>query len=570
MTVHPQLDRMLGRMASLVLLFSFVVLLFYRGLNDPDEGRYAEIPREMVAGHNWMEMRLLGFRYYEKPPLAYWVTAAAIRLFGRTDAAARVPLLPVMLASISLGFFLAWRHWGKRRAFITALVMSTGLGFYAGMALLLPDNFLLLWFALTCVLLFEAFQSSASARKRYACFLGAAAAAYLGAISKGLVAVVLPGGIVFLWLLWERRLSELWGGPLLAGGLLFLALFAPTAWLIERHNPGFVKFFYVAEHLSRFTGTRADQGHPEPIWFFLKVLPAMLVPWTFFLIRMGRTMAVRRVLRTDSLSRFLLVWGLVVFAFFSLSSGKLMSYIMPAMIPFGLLIGRWGVEEPLDGSRADRWMWRGASAFVPLLGVAVIAFWLIAFRGLFPEDLVRPSAVTGLFLLPAAVLLAAMPWSRALRTGYGLALVTASIFFGLAFLGSPLAGKEMNVLLRDNSSLVFKELARQLKPEDQIVKFCCYRPSLAFYANRIPWLYQLRHEMRQGMTMEPDRPGWLADSAALFKTRHDVETGRWFVAMCKDCIDRFAEERIAVYPTPVAENRDLILFEIVHPEAESR
>ena len=82
-----------GYAAVVAILIAYLLILFYRGFNDPDEGRYAEIPREMVASHNWPEMRMLGFRYYEKPPLAYWLVAPAIKIFGANDWAVRIPLL---------------------------------------------------------------------------------------------------------------------------------------------------------------------------------------------------------------------------------------------------------------------------------------------------------------------------------------------------------------------------------------------------------------------------------------------------------------------------------------------
>ena len=109
----PTVSRRAGFLILMVLLAVFLLFLFYRGLLDPDEGRYTEIPREMVSSGNWMEMRLMGFRYYEKPPLTYWITAIPIQLFGAKDWVTRIPLLPAGLAIGLLGFSIATRAWGR-------------------------------------------------------------------------------------------------------------------------------------------------------------------------------------------------------------------------------------------------------------------------------------------------------------------------------------------------------------------------------------------------------------------------------------------------------------------------
>jgi 4-amino-4-deoxy-L-arabinose transferase-like glycosyltransferase len=528
-----------GALILLLLLTAFLLFLFYRGLLDPDEGRYAEIPREMASSGKWMEMRLLGVRYYEKPPLAYWIMALPIQLFGAKDWAIRIPLLPAALALAFAGLSIALRAWGRERGFTAALTAITTFGLFFAMSMAIPDSYLALWFAAACVLLFNAFAPHAGASQRWTRLLGAAFFVFLGTMTKGVVAVVLPAAIVFLWLIWERRLKSLWTLATFAAALLFLALIVASTWQLEKYNPGFTQYFYISEHLSRFIGNRREQAHPEPPWFFFKTLPLLLAPWTLFLFRTIRTLTLKRALSYDSVSRFLLVWVVVVIGFFSASSGKLMSYIMPALLPLGLLVGRWGIAQPLDGSRADRWLWIIGFFPLPVLSVLLLVVWVTGWLGMSPETLAVPNILSILPLLPAMIV-AVIVVLRGFPTFNGVGMSVAMFYIGMASLLSPLAGKDMNAQLHRNSAIAFKELAAQLRPEDHLVMMYRYRPSVAFYTQRIPVLYDLINEMSYGMDAEPGRLKY-AENREQLTGQIAAGTGRWFGVVEHEDMDDFSE-----------------------------
>ena len=379
-------------------------------------------------------------------------------------------------------------------------------------------------------------------------------------MTKGIVAVILPGAILFLWLLWERRLKSLWTLATFAAAFLFLALIVPATWQLEKHNPGFTQFFYVSEHLSRFMGNRREQAHQEPPWFFLKTLPLLLVPWTLFLFRTIRTMTVKRVLSDDTVSRFLLVWVVVVIGFFSASSGKLMSYIMPALLPLGLLVGRWGVAQPLDGSRVDRRLWMVGFFPLPLIVFLLPVVWILGWLGFFPGDLAVPGLLSALPLLPALIV-AVIILSRGFPTFAGAGMLVATFYLGLAFLLGPLAGKDMNAQLHRNSAIPFKELAAQLKPEDHVVMMYRYRPSLAFYTQRIPVLYDLINEMRYGMDAEPQRLKYAAKRGELGALIAQG-TGRWFGVLEREDMGDFIENGFDTNTPVLISNCDLTIVDI--------
>ena len=367
-------SRRLLTLAVALLVTAYGLFLFWRGFFDPDEGRYSEIPREMIATGKWMEMRMMEFRYYEKPVLSYWLTAPALALFGPHDWAARIPLLFPLCGTLLLAAWLVRRHWPREDRAPALFLMLAVAGTFTGMALLMTDTFLVFWSMLVCTALFEAYAADAGAARRRNGLLLAAVAGALGFMTKGAVAIVLPGAALFFWLLWERRLAKLWTWWLIPAAVLVVAILAPWLWWLEKHNPGFFQYFVIEEHLSRFTGTRTIQGHKEPWWFFLALLPVMLLPWTLFAVRA----VVRGWGRHDSLTRFLFCWAAVVVVFFSVSSGKLMSYILPAFPALGLLIGRWGVGESLDGTARDRRLWRVGLAGTWLVATMLVLLWLVS------------------------------------------------------------------------------------------------------------------------------------------------------------------------------------------------
>ncbi len=551
-------------MAALVLLgLTYFIMLFYRGFFDPDEGRYAEIPREMVTTGHWGEIRMLGYAYYEKPPLAYWMVAPAIKVFGAREWAVRIPLFLNIVLLAGLLYALVRRHWPGAPGRSALLVMLSLIGFVVGFCLLLTDGFLTFWFSLTCILLFLAFQKEARPAHQYAFLFLAAIAAVLGVLTKGAIAVVLPGGILFFWLLWERRLRAMLTAALPLAGLLFIVLLTPIMYWIEQHNPGFIRHFIFEEHLARFLGTRASQLHDEPFWFFAAVLMPLLLPWTLFLVRAIRTIIVRRLLTTDALTRFFTVWAAVVIVFFSIGTGKLMSYIMPAIPPLGLLLGRWGLVEPLDGTRRDRQLWKLGMAGPLITALAIILLWLISFFQVAPELVYPVSAISGVALIPLIAGFGIMLWRRGFHHFYGMLFFNAMILLTAALLLSPLAGKDFNVLLHINSSHVYKKLAGILKPEDHVVVFWDHRPALPFYTQRITYPFQVKNELEYGIYMDRERKCYLHYPDELKQLIQHAPGRVYGVVDPNDYDKRFLPLKLNFVPVDFPKDPDTVILELL-------
>lgn len=549
--------------ASLVLLvLTYFIMLFYRGFFDPDEGRYAEIPREMVVTGHWGEIRMLGYAYYEKPPLTYWMVAPAIQALGAKDWVVRIPLFLNIILMAGLLHALVRRHWPGISGWSALLVLLSLVGFVMGFCLLLTDGFLVFWFSLTCILLFQAFRRETTSSHQYVFLLLAAIAAILGVLTKGAIAFVLPGGILFFWLLWERRLRDMLTPALPIAGLLFIVLLTPLMYWIEQHNPGFIRHFIFEEHIGRFMGTRASQLHDEPFWFYAAVLMPLLLPWTLFVVRAGRTIIVRRLWATDALTRFFAVWIVAVIVFFSIGTGKLMSYILPAIPPLGLLLGRWGLAEPPDGTRRDRQLWILGMAGPLLTALAIIMVWLISFFQVAPELVYPVAGISGVALIPLIVCFGITVWMRGFRHFYGILFFNSMILLTAALLLSPLAGKDFNVLLHINSSHVYKKLAGILNPEDHVVVFWDYRPALPFYTQRMTYPFQVKNELEYGIYMDRDRKCYLHYPDELRQLIQNAPGRVYGVVDPNDYVRRFLPLKLNFIPVDFPKDPDTVILEL--------
>ncbi len=308
-----------------------LVLFFYRlgapGLMDPDEGRYAEIAREFFVRGDWLIPHLNLLPYLEKPPLVYWLTALGFKVFGFTEAAARLPSAVSALGGVFLAYGLGRALWGPGPGVLGALVLASAAGYVALGRILTLDMTFALYLNLGIGLGYLAL-SRGQARLWPWAYLALA----LAVLTKGPVALVLAG---LTWVIWVLVTPPALAGPsvhmpwswaLLA--LITLPWFVYVQWVY----PEFFRFFILEQHFGRFL---TPAIHPEPLYYYVPVLLGLLLPWTWLL---PWTLAAGGRWR-DPDHRFLVIWAAVILVFFSLSRGKLVPYILPALLPLALLVG---------------------------------------------------------------------------------------------------------------------------------------------------------------------------------------------------------------------------------------
>jgi 4-amino-4-deoxy-L-arabinose transferase-like glycosyltransferase len=339
-----------------VILFSF---LGGRGLNEPDEGRYAEIGREMAASDNWLVPHLNGFEHFQKPPLIYWATGASIKIFGANEWAARFPSALAAVGTIVLTLLIARMIWGDARTeLLAALILSTTVGFFALARLLTPDMTLTFWITAAAA----CFVASRGGGRIWGWLFFVAMG--FGFMTKGPMAFVVPLTSVAGWH-WARRRenSPEIKLPWMSG--ICLALGIGLSWFIAVTliYPETAGYFLRYELLERF-GSHAH-GRAKPFWFFVPVLVVGLMPWTFFVPRLLRA-AMRSCGRSQQTPAqlFLLGWVLPPLCLLSLSGSKLATYVLPLFPAIALGFGRVLARDRVTAAR------------VPRIAVAGGALWL--------------------------------------------------------------------------------------------------------------------------------------------------------------------------------------------------
>jgi 4-amino-4-deoxy-L-arabinose transferase-like glycosyltransferase len=331
-------------------------------LAEPDEARYAEIPREMLASGDYVTPRLNGIPYFEKPPLLYWANAASMRLFGATPWAARLPTRLFGLGTLIVLVLGTATAWGAETGLAAGILyLASPYGFLFS-RVNLTDVPLTFFFTAT-LFLARAAIARREARlpwKLLSLLTGLAAAG--GFLSKGLIAIVLPGGILLLWCILARRtrfLSALLAGPALPA---FLLASAPWFSLAQKRNPGFLHFFFIHEHFQRFAA--AEHMRPGPIYYFVLVFLAGFLPALPFFFSALRRFRVAG----DRDAQFFLIWFGVVLVFFSVSRSKLPPYLLPAIPAAAALAARSVFGRPRAGSGA----WLSSAVLAALLPAAVL------------------------------------------------------------------------------------------------------------------------------------------------------------------------------------------------------
>ncbi|MGF6284187.1 lipid IV(A) 4-amino-4-deoxy-L-arabinosyltransferase [Pseudomonas silensiensis] len=343
-----QTSTLTERWALPALLLAFLVFyllpLMSHGLWTPDETRYGQISQEMLLSGNWTSPHFMGIRYFEKPIAGYWMIAIAQAIFGDNLFGVRIVSALSTGLSVWLAYLMASRLWGERRKSVACAMLYMSFGLIAGQAGYANlDPQFTLWANLSLVSLWFAIDSRSLSRRLGAwALLGVACG--MGFMTKGFLAWLLPVLIALPYMLWQRRMGELLRyGPLAV--LVAVVVCLPWALAIHHQEPDFWRFFFWNEHVRRFAAENAQ--HARPWWFYLPLLVVSSLPWAALL---PTTFVQAWQQKRQPAIAFLLLWLLLPLGFFSLSSGKLPTYIMPCLLPLALLMGH-ALTELLNNAR---------------------------------------------------------------------------------------------------------------------------------------------------------------------------------------------------------------------------
>ena len=320
----------------LLLIFMgalYLLPICFRPLMAPDEFRYAEIPREMLETGDFITPRLLSCRYFEKPPMGYWLTASSFRIFGLNVFALRiVPVLGALLSAALLGWWCLRRKLPREAAVDVAfLYLACGMVWIVGTFATL-DSLFCMWITATLVFFSVAMESDVP-REKWGCLAAAGVALGCGFLTKGFLAYALPGLAVAGYLIWQKRWKDIITLPWLPLGVSLLVI-APWAAAIHRAEPDFWNYFVIHEHFRRFTDS-AEGQHEAPFWLLLPFLAGGIFPAFFPVVTSAFTTRKEawKKLWTGPDMRFALCALLLPLIFLSCSDGKLPTYVLPCFAP---------------------------------------------------------------------------------------------------------------------------------------------------------------------------------------------------------------------------------------------
>ncbi len=512
---------------DLLLLTAFYGSAFFLwlgriGLIEPDEGRYAEIPREMLERFDFITPTLNYVAYFEKPPLHYWLTALAFKIFGLSEFAARFTGATAGLLTVLLVYSTTRAIWGRQEAVVSAAILGASTGFLVQSRINLTD--MTLTFCLTaalCHFLLAATREQHKALHYYLFYVFCG----LSVLAKGLIGIIFPAGIVTLYLTLGCNGYLLRELRLIRGSLLLLVVAAPWFVLASIKNPDFAQFFFIHEHFERFLTT--THGRYQPFWFFVPIFLLTMLPWSFYAARALVDGAKTRCQAQDP-RFFLVIWGVFIFLFFSASHSKLIPYILPIFPPIAMLIGimfvRLGEHKIMATLKLEHIsllvvLSIGAVGVVAYSQLPILAPLLIQLN-LLPVGsslLTKMTVLTplagwllGLIFLGMAI---SVFWAVRRQSAVLLLIGLLSGSYSLEVVGQPHVLERIAI---KKSSRELGEMAGRLLSKEGILASFGYEQSLPFYAKQRVVVIGSKGELTFGSN-RGDQSAWFIDEARFLR-----------------------------------------------------
>jgi len=508
----------------LLLLLGLIIYLYGIGgypLIEPDEGRYSEIPREMLESGDYNTPKLNYVKYFEKPALFYWMNALSFKVFGENEFAARFPTVLMAILGALLTYMITKSIYCHSTALLAPVILLTMI-LYLGVGQINIIDMTLSFFITLSLTGFWL--------KRYWLFYAGMAFAFL---AKGLIGIVLPGGIVFWYIIFTRQwfffkeILTSWGGM-----LLFFAISLPWVISVCVVNKDFFYFFFIQEHFLRYTTQIHDRY--EPMWFFIPILILGVVPWVGLLPKsLISIFGIHKIKDEHEKSAliFFYLWILIIFIFFSLSNSKLIPYIAPIFPPLAVIFASI-LNKILDGEdlvlAQSVLMW-GAPLFVLIFMASVI-------YPFFDKSEISVFRIY-FYTIPLGLVSLAFPAigiyslkKKNVRL-FVIGMLALSLLFSVTVKrGFVLMGETRSAY--DTARIIFEHK----REGDLVAQIWDYDQGLPFYLKQRIVLIEWLGELRFGAAQETD-PMWFpkSDNIKEFWENHD----RVFFIVHKKNVNRF-------------------------------
>lgn len=552
----------------LIDLFFLILLLaiFYRAglgsyaLFTPDEGRYSEVAREMIATGDYITPRVNGVAFLDKPILHYWLQTIAIHLFGLKEWALR--FFPMMLGLLNcVMLYICGRLlFNRRTAVLSTLVLATTPLFfvhthYANLDLEVAS-------LISCALLSFVTAVRHPTQPNIIFLIAAYLFASLAFLTKGLIGIVFPILIIGSWILCLSKWSLLKRMRLISGLIIFLLIVTPWYLLAEHANPAFLHYFFVTQQVTRFL-SGAVFNNSTPFWFYVPIILIGFFPWTLFL-----TQAINKTTRQiwqqptkHATELFLLLWFIIVLVFFSIPSSKTIGYILPVFTPIALLVGHY-IASVWREAQTKGVYW--ANGLLIIFNILISGFlFVLPYAGWFnlPIGLTPMCMVMGFIFLISAMLATCCLNQKRLRALFLTCLITNVVFL----LTLTLNASHLN---QNSAKTLTKQLHSLLNPNDLVVSYFKYYQDVPLYLQKritivanwqdpqIPYRDNWLREMWYGMPFQHTQ-SWLWDEKTFWQ--HWNSSQRLFVFVNRNYLMQFKVNASADY-YQLGKANDIILL----------
>lgn len=478
---------------SMLGFFLFGTFLGVRPLANPDEGRYMEIPREMLVSGDFITPRLNGIKYFEKPVLFYWMEALSFSAFGVNEWSGR--LVPLLLALMGiLGVYSAgYTLFNQKTGFYGALCLMTSGLYFTFANIITLDMALAVFVSLGLFSFWIGFYTPPSLKRRFLMYAATGSWA-LALLTKGVVALALAGPLIVIWLSVFGLWKKLW--PIYLPSCLFLFLCVTLPWhiLVALKNPEFLWFYFINEHFLRFTTTLHGRYHP--FWFFIPVFLLGFFPWIFYLFQsIKSSLFPWKERASHAKTGFLFIWIGFIFIFFSVSNSKLIPYILPLFPSSALIIG-------LYFSKLKDTCHPSAGFKTYALAIFFLSCGILIYSFLSPEmpHALKPFTYIGIFCLWSGLVF--YSFTKKFFSKNVLNREFISIFIGV-FCFYLFVGYLSPLIPYQSTKAVFLKIKESIPPSTEIVLVKTYAPDLSVYLNQktpmtiVNWIGEFKFGLEQ-------------------------------------------------------------------------
>ena len=495
------------------VVIAAVLLMYFLYLGgwayfDADEGRYGNVAREMMAYNDWVTPTQNHVNFFDKPPLLYWGMAASYTLFGLQEWAGRLIPTLAALAGVLFAWVLGRRMFGRRAGLLAAIILATTL-MWPVMARVIITDMLVSALVFIALATWWMGHTETNKPKQTRWFLGFWSTLALAILAKGPVTLVLVGGSLFLYFLFCRQWRAITQMRWHLGVPLLLLIAAPWFALVAARNPEFNYYFWYDQHIARFLGKSiSGADHIQSPDYYFKLLPIILFPWSLYVLTAIST-ALSFWKKPDSSRKcagiFLLCGVGFIFLFFSSTSSKLITYLLPIVPLLAILLAAHFDRLISHPDLKRRALWSSAG----VLGALLIVAGIFAFR-------IAPGKVADMGIAASSVQIVA-----ALISVWGIAvLVSVLIKREYSVIGATAGGFAVvfisllpviaAVAPQFTTENLIEKIRPGLTPQAQIVTFP-YTQSVSFYANQRVYIIGEPSEINYGIAHLPadERRQWI-------------------------------------------------------------